>query len=362
MKKLYLFLVLTISCVFLGETISQENTTKPLAAYKLDGLWHFIDYDGNELFPPVELENLMGCSEGMFCVSRLVDRKEKWGYMNNKGEMIIKPQYDKAMLFNEGYAVVFEFNNNLRLPVICSIIDKNGKKINSDNLIEAYGFSEGLAYVFTDKMFSGYIDTSGNTVINLGNSLGNKFSEGLAAISNENMKFGYINKNGENVIKYSYEQADAFSEGLAAVNYDTKFGYIDKTGEFRIKPEHDYAHEFKEGRALVGNLYPYFMKTRWGVIDTLGNFIVDYIYPEANGYSEGLASVRDSVSWGFIDKNGNYVIESQFYYTGNFVDGIAWASKKNEKLYGFINRKGDFILEINNFDKIIDLRLNKRMY
>lgn len=63
---------------------------------------------------------------------------------------------------------------------------------------------------------------------------------------------GYIDKSGEFVIEPQFSRAGYFSEGLAAVHVGGKYGYIDKTGEMKIKPRYDIAISFHEGLAEVG--------------------------------------------------------------------------------------------------------------
>jgi len=64
-------------------------------------------------------------------------------------------------------------------------------------------------------------------------------------------KYGYINQTGNFIIQPQFEDADSFSEGLAAVRINGKYGYIDKTGQILIEPQFDHATEFMAGAALV---------------------------------------------------------------------------------------------------------------
>jgi hypothetical protein len=72
---------------------------------------YFIDLNGNKL--ETELENFVlfnvvgtgdkGFSDGMVSVG--VDHK--WGYLNSKGELVVKLKYEKAFPFNNGYGITF---------------------------------------------------------------------------------------------------------------------------------------------------------------------------------------------------------------------------------------------------------------
>jgi len=49
-------------------------------------------------------------------------------------------------------------------------------------------------------------------------------------------KFGYIDKTGNVIIESQFDSAWDFSEGLARVSIEGKYGYIDDTGEYVISP------------------------------------------------------------------------------------------------------------------------------
>ena len=102
--------------------------------------------------------------------------------------------------------------------------------------------------------------------------------------------------------------------------------------------------------------------TRWGLLDSTGKILVNYIFEQVKDFSDGFAAVRQNKLWGFIDKAGNFVIEPQFTSADSFVGGLAWASDKNNNKQGYINTKGEFILDIPKADKVVDLRLNRRVY
>ena len=57
------------------------------------------------------------------------------------------------------------------------------------------------------------------------------FSEGLTQVK-INGKWGYIDKTGEYVVQPQFSRADSFYRGLALVISDGTKAYIDKTGKF----------------------------------------------------------------------------------------------------------------------------------
>lgn len=338
----------------------QAKEKQPILAYLLGGLWHFIDADGNEVFEPKKIDNVLGYSNGLIRVSVQENNKTRIKFLDLSGKIVLEPDFDYAYDFVNNIAMVFNFTDKTNTIKKFGFIDKTGKPIIECNLDDASQFSEGLAYISSND-FQGYVDTTGKKIINLGEIAGFMFSEGLAAVNNKKFEFGFINKNGELVIDYKYDEVGRFNEGFAKFNKDNKFGYIDKNGNVKIPANFDIVRNFNEGCAFVG-LYDIDFKTFWALIDTNGNYITRHVFTRAYDFSEGMAAVRDTSLWGFINRSGEYVIKPRFFYADSFKDGIAWASDKNSKEAGFIDINGNFKIKIPEFEKAIELRFNRRVY
>lgn len=345
--------------LFFAEDIEAKEK-QPILAYFSAGLWHFIDDEGNEVFEAKKVDDVLGYRNGLIRVSVKENDKTRIKYLDLSGKLVLEPNYDYAYDFENGIAMVFNFTDKTRTSKKFGFIDKNGKPIIPCNLDDASQFSEGLAYVSSND-FQGYIDTTGKKTINLGETAGFMFSEGFAAVNNKKFEFGFINSKGDLVIDYKFDEVGSFKEGFAKFNRDNKFGYIDTKGNERIPANFDIVKNFNEGRAFVG-LYDIDFKAFWAVIDTNGNYITKHIFTRVHDFSDGYAAVRDSSLWGFIDKKGEYVIKPRFYYADSFKDGIAWASDKNSKIAGFVDRNGNFKIKIPEFERAIELRFNRRVY
>jgi WG repeat protein len=242
-----------------------------------------------------------------------------------------------------------------------------------------FPFSEGLAVagkrVPNTHGRWGFIDETGQYVIEPKFVMVKSFSEGLAAVvfkENENAyaSVGYIDQTGRIVIppQFSGEggvSERGFSEGLAAVKVYKdkvdKWGYIDKTGKVVIEPQFAAAGPFSEGRAMVGIAEPYWtIDYTWGFIDTQGRWIAKPQYKSAGEFSEGLAAVLMNDKVGFIDRQGRIAIEPQFEPDGSvgcvrygrvgasrFSEGLAPVRVKTgvwAKDWGFIDRHGSWVI------------------
>lgn len=62
---------------------------------------------------------------------------------------------------------------------------------------------------------------------------------------------GYIDQSGNIVIQPQFESVDGFSEGLCAVKLNGKYGYINKLGIMVIHPQYNSVYGFHEGIASV---------------------------------------------------------------------------------------------------------------
>jgi hypothetical protein len=149
-----------------------------------------------------------------------------YGYLNRKGEIVIKPKYSDAGKFSEGLARV-EMDNKLYY------IDAKGTvvmdtRLNTDADFErnTANFSEGLA-----SASEGFLQTVTRT------------------------RWVYIDHQGKIVIEADYDYCAGFSGGLALVYVDDdkggKWGFIDKNGSLALGIQYDYADNFSQGVACV---------------------------------------------------------------------------------------------------------------
>lgn len=316
---------------------------------------------------------------------------EKWGYINKKGKIVIKHQFDEADKFTEGLARV-------QIGLKSGFIDSTGKYVIEPIYTFAFSFSEGLAVVGKDMDSAWfYIDNKGKTVIepnprfnwigpfqnglaqfsmNIGGNTfdtydarngfidktgkiviepkftnAENFSKGIALIAdakpNKNTQ-AYFNKKAfidtkGNVVTPFFDNAEGFSEGLAAVEINYRWGFIDKTGNLVIAPQFDFiSREFSQGIAFV-----HCDNDKIGAIDKTGKMITECVFDEAWGFTKGLSAVQYQGKFGFINKTGNFEIKPQFDRAEPFYNGLAEVEIKKGDWgwHGFINHKGNFVFK-----------------
>ena len=190
-------------------------------------------------------------------------------------------------------------------------------------------FSEGVAAAEVAGKY-GYINTSGEFVIQPQFEEASYFSDGWAIVEKNGKKF-YINRDGENVLEPDFEDFGHFSEGLAWFEKDGKYGYMDKSGKVIIEPVHETFDMFSQGFAAADLL-------AGKIIDKFGNETTppkEWFESFTNEGSEDFIPVKDEKSglFGFVDNNGKLVMEPQFEDADFPSDGIARVKKNG--LYGY---------------------------
>lgn len=137
----------------------------------------------------------------------------KYGYIDKTGKVVIPPQYENTMGFNEGVAAT-------RKDGKYGYIDTKGRWVIKPQFDFTYKFSEGLAMVRSGKMHS-WIDRKGNTVIQPMEfeAVCEGFNEGRCAVKRGG-KWGYIDRSGRMIVEPRFKKASKFSGGVAQVETD----------------------------------------------------------------------------------------------------------------------------------------------
>lgn len=291
------------------------------------GRYRFIDGRGNLVIPgPFYFAGEF--RDGL----ALVEINRKYGFINTSGKVVILPQFQKVMPFEEdssGKYVFFQRGVSGGVP--------GGDFFRP--VSEVGEFSEGLAGFRQSGEGGGYgfIDTTGKIAIEPDFEAVGPFSEGLAKVK-VNGKWGFINKTGKLVIPAKYLKVDDFSEGLALVNqFVDRSDFIDPTGAVAFTHTFSSVGKFRQGLARIKE------NDRYGFIDKKGKIVVPCDFSRVGHFFEGFAFVRlKSGLYGFIDLQGKMAIPATFREAGNFSGGLAPVA--TEKGCGFVNQSGKLVI------------------
>lgn len=223
-------------------------------------------------------------------------------YVDTKGEDILKQTTQEATLlkdFYEGLALVELLGGKI------GYINERGDWIIPPVYEKGTRFSLDVAAVKMSGKW-GFITKEGKVKIPFKYEDANSFQECLASVKDTG-GFGFIDLEGRVVIPTQFEFAESFSNGLALVRQDGKYGFILPSGEIKLPITMAFATSFKEGLSFAEQ------NGRYGFINQDGNWVIEpqYDYSTLSEFRGGLAIVQKNGVWTYIDRSGKIVRETE---------------------------------------------------
>jgi len=220
-------------------------------------------------------------------------------------------------------------------------IDESGQWVIQPRFKEANDFSEGYAAVKIGTKY-GYIDQSGTLVIAARYLYASSFSEGVAQVVFVRKQSGYIEKTGQIAFvsndKFKCLKDEISSNGLIKViGPNQKYGYADKYGTLVVNPQFDRAYAFIDGLAAVG------VGKKVGFINDRGQFIISPKYDVIKRFKNGYTGVCVGNRWGIIENSAkSEIIRPRFSDVQSFYNGRAAVCVNNK--WGYINKYGEMVI------------------
>lgn len=258
-----------------------------------------IDAKGQVKFSLATAEKVNMFNEGLAPFSVNEDSKEKWGFVNAKGETSINPQFSKVSRFSNGLCAVADENDKW------GYIDKTGKIVINYQFTDAYPFTGNYAIVKGGEKY-GTIDKNGKYTVNP--QFDFIFSDDNKLMVMQDDKWGWADLDGKILINPQFAEAYPFySSKLAAVQSGDKWGYIDKDGKIIINPQFEKAFSFDGKIAMVDN------GGQYGLVDEDGKYVVNPQFKEVSGdYFTNL-----------IRNNSSYrQVNSDYFDVGKIVNNV----------------------------------------
>lgn len=260
----------------------------------------FINKAGQEVFKVIGAEEVGDFSEGL-CIFK---KMNKYGYFDKTGKIVVDAYFTKAENFQNGYARVSSDAKQ-------GLLKNNGKFA----LFPIYDFvgvpNNDRVRVRVGGRWNVY-STNGNLVKQVNAKITGDFSDGYAVIERRMPSriiwSGYIDSEGNEVIEPQFVWAGAFVNGVAVVKKDNLYGVINKEGEWVVEPKFQSTlgefSDFKLGVKFEG---------KWGFIDTRGNWIIKPKYFDVDNYYKGYAMVANQNRlWGAIDMDGKLIVPTEY--------------------------------------------------
>lgn len=338
--------VLLISSCGGADYSVEQNVLIPVATRET---YIYVNNRGEAITPEV---NVLETSA--FYGDYAVVGKEKKGFLDKSGKLIIPMQYVQATIFNEGLAFVKETDDS---PVI-AINTKGEEVFRLSDVNNARRFSEGLA-AYKENGLWGFVDKKGKVVIKPQYEKVGDFSCGLATAGSTKNVYGFINTKGEMVIEPQFNdwnslslvkfRSDKYCVVHAGDMSNDQFGVINTKGEFVIPLMKCFRMEADKGGFVVHYWEKELNNTRAVYMDIKGKTLLDgfvKLYP-FNGGKYTVAMPSDSKEFVIIDRDGKTVAELGFQPVGfitSFIDGMAVA-QNDGYARAIINEKGEKIID-----------------
>ena len=221
--------------------------------------------------------NIVHSGNDMFCFSQGDYPDTFYGFMDNKGNIVIPATFGYCNNFVGDKASVSLKNGKY------AIINKKGEILANLN------------------DYTPLVETT----------------EGMEPFRDEaSKKWGYRSKTGEIIVTPKFENVHKFQDGFAVVEYSTEeyrsfYGLIDLKGNFILKPEYIGIDHLGDGlfSACKGESYSLYFGEFFpkAIFDNTGNQLTPFMYYNVEKYNGEYASCSDGKFTFFIDKSGSIV-------------------------------------------------------
>jgi hypothetical protein len=263
------------------------------------------------------------------------------------------------------FTVVKPFSENLAVAAISGetgdkygFINTSGEWIIEPKYFDANGFSQGLAAVYLNDQWS-FIDHQGNQAFSLTFDHADKFEKGGCWVNYQGYE-KYFSRTGKIYSEYQNDPILRQETGLTVVVINEKYGLMDSIGNEIIAPQfHDLLwnqeekhftayledreakldNEFK----IIPKVYASQKKEKFGFVDFYGNIIVDRVYDSADETDHNLHIVSIKKKFGLVDAAGKEIVPCIYDQIDYFFEGHSTATLNNVEYdidqFGHVNKK-----------------------
>ncbi|MGZ4099837.1 MAG: WG repeat-containing protein [Bacteroidia bacterium] len=304
---------------------------------------------------------------------RTFKKKDKWGFVDTAGKVVIPFEFDKLLFFTDGICLATKEGKK-------GFIDERGNFTSMDGYDDL--FNNGAGYIRVGKkkkkggfIFGLYDSNQKKMVLDISYSEISFVYNGLVKLKKEGGKTGvglmslktgtYLIEPkkdrkifGECLSSY-YQCAGECNTDLFVLADEKKREIVDKNNNVILNAGEKYIGITYISNGICWASVEKEKKYLSGLIDFKGQPLSEFVYDEVKYFSEGLSAVRINDKWGFVDTTGKLVIPCKFDCVFSFRNGLAKIISggksydefderfPNVKM-GYINRKGEIVWEPGN--------------
>jgi hypothetical protein len=271
-------------------------------------LYGLVDENENWVIKPKYKEVDFNFKEvGLFYIK---DTKDKIGFINAKGQEIVKCQYDDYREDN-GFFVVEKKQSEMKS--FYGLLDSTGREVipTKYSWINNTIKQGGVILQDNETYFYGVTDAKGKTIIPFTLPYIKSIYKSVIIARQENPGLdGLLDTKNNWIVPCSYNLIEQFSEtdDLAMAVKNGKMGFIDLIGKIVVPLEYDVA--FDENGSLVDYRYgflngfvPIKKNGKWGVINTSNKVVIPYLYDEV--------TKQEGTKYTFLLKGESFTIDAK---------------------------------------------------
>ena len=261
------------------QLFSIDSPKKPLVGEEFDNVSSF---NQNDLAPvsihnqPIRIINKKGKTvatlpksiKRCYCFSKdgfaiFTDKNEKYGVINTKGKIVVKPSYYYICPINEGLMIAAKKEDDKK----ALILNTSGKKVGEIDLQKYHpvtvSFVEGKIIVKdakADRPKFYAMNSKGEKLFTIkkAKEIETNYMNGYLVIKDDNGKCGVVDDQGELVIRPKYTILFHLGKDFFIAQKEEKIGIINAKDECVIDFEHDDATQTQLGNHFImqdGNEY-----------------------------------------------------------------------------------------------------------
>ncbi len=305
------------------------------AAYNIGGLWGYLNKDGS-VFLKARYRTVVEYSEGKAIVQ---DLNNRYHIIDENKEIVSDSlNYEKVNKLKSGRALVKDAQRY-------GYLDETGNVTIEMDYEYATDFFGGMAIV-TKNRKQGIIDVNGQEIIPIQYDKIWLPKSNIIRYKDDN-KYGFIDYDTKESVYSQYHSATDFQSDHAIVNNGDKYLVLSKSGKTKSLP-YSLVDNGGEGKWM------YALNASYGFLSNDGTVLCPANYDLVMRYKEDRAGFAINDIWGYLDEKGEIVIAPKYPLVWDFVDGYARMIGRTG--FGYINKDGEDILpaqymEIRDFSE-----------
>lgn len=276
----------------LGDQVISERFTEAFsfsngrAKVEEKGLQAYIDKKGKYIVHPA-FEEIEYFTDSLL----IYGDGDTYGLMKPSCQIVVPNKYDKIGQLSEGIAIVV-YDDYI------GYINERGEEIIAPqfdvipNYLNRSHFKGGSAVVAKNNSY-GVINTKGKEIIPFKNEGIGEWTE-LTAVKRKG-KWGFINRANQLVIPATYDYAESFNGTVALVQEMSLYGAIDKSGVKIIETGYNNIEIAMNGYMIVNN------GALYGIVSSKGEVVVPMIYRSIRIFDQNLLILTDKDGISYFD-------------------------------------------------------------